>query len=214
MTYGLTSNLTLDGTLNPDFSQVEADAGQIAVNERFALFLPEQRPFFLEGTDVFNMPKRLVYTRSIVNPVGATKVSGKVGGLQVAYLGAVDEVNSGASNPIVNLMRVRGDIGTSSSIGAVYTDRTVPGVDFNRVFGADARFVLGGRYTLQMLATGSADGTAEGGTQWGSMFSLSARRSSRTLSMNASFENSSEEFRAGSGFIRRVGITQVDGRSS
>jgi len=214
MTYGLTSNLTLDGTLNPDFSQVEADAGQIAVNERFALFLPEQRPFFLEGTDVFNMPKRLVYTRSIVNPVGAAKVSGKVGGLQVAYLGAVDEVNSGASNPIVNLMRVRGDIGTSSSIGAVYTDRTEPGVDFNRVVGADARFVLGGRYTLQMLAAGSADGTAGDDTQWGSMFSLSARRSSRTLSMNASFEDSSEEFRAGSGFIRRVGITQVDGRSS
>jgi hypothetical protein len=214
LTYGLTSNLTLDGTVNPDFSQVEADAGQIAVNERFALFLPEQRPFFLEGTDVFNMPKRLVYTRSIVNPVGAAKISGKIGGLQVAYLGAVDEVNSGASNPMVNVMRVRGDIGQSSSIGAVYTDRTEPGVDFNRVMGADARFVLGGRYTLEMLAAGSADGASGTDTDWGSMFSLSARRSSRTLSMNASFEDSSEEFRAGSGFIRRVGVTQLDGRTS
>lgn len=214
LTYGLTSNLTLDGTVNPDFSQVEADAGQIAVNERFALFLPEQRPFFLEGTDVFNMPKRLVYTRSIVNPVGAAKVSGKIGGLQVAYLGAVDEVNAGASNPIVNVMRLRGDIGRSSSIGAVYTDRTEPGVDFNRVMGADARLVLGGRYTLEMLAAGSADGATGADTNWGSMFSLSARRSSRTLSMNASFEDSSDEFRAGSGFIRRVGVTQVDGRTS
>lgn len=214
LTYGLTSNLTLDGTVNPDFSQVEADAGQIAVNERFALFLPEQRPFFLEGTDVFNMPKRLVYTRSIVNPVGAAKVSGKVGGLQVAYLGAVDEVSSGASNPIVNLMRVRGDVGQSSSIGAVYTDRTEPGVDFNRVLGADARFVLGGRYTLEVLAAGSADGVSGADAQWGSMFSASARRSSRTLSMNASFEDSSDDFRAGSGFIRRVGVTQLDGRTS
>jgi len=70
LTYGLTSNLTLDGTYNPDFSQVEADAGQITVNERFAVFLPEKRPFFLEGTDVFSMPMRLVYTRSIANPVG------------------------------------------------------------------------------------------------------------------------------------------------
>ena len=214
LTYGLTSNLTLDGTVNPDFSQVEADAGQIAVNERFALFLPEQRPFFLEGTDVFNMPKRLVYTRSIVNPVGAAKVSGKIGGLQVAYLGAVDEVNSGASNPVVNLMRVRGDVGSSSSIGAVYTDRTEPGVDFNRVMGADARFVLGGRYTLEMLAAGSADGATGADTNWGSMISMSARRSSRTLSMNASFEDSSDDFRAGSGFIRRVGVSQLNGRSS
>ena len=75
--YGLTSNLTLDATYNPDFSQVEADAGQIAVNERFALFFPEKRPFFLEGTDVFTMPRRLVYTRSIGNPVGAAKLSGR-----------------------------------------------------------------------------------------------------------------------------------------
>ena len=67
LTYGLTSNLILDGTINPDFSQVEADAGQIAVNERFALFLPEQRPFFLEGTDVFKMSKNLIYTRSNVS---------------------------------------------------------------------------------------------------------------------------------------------------
>jgi len=212
LTYGLTSNLTLDGTYNPDFSQIEADAGQIAVNERFALFLPEQRPFFLEGTDVFRMPKQLVYTRSIVNPVGAAKIAGKIGGLQVAYLGAVDDVNEGASNPLVNLMRVRGDIGRSSTIGAVYTDRTEPGVDFNRVFGADARFILGGRYTIQMLAAGSADGEAGTDAKWGSMLSISARRSSRHLSMNVSFEDSSDEFRAGSGFIRRVGVTQVDGR--
>ncbi|MXV97084.1 MAG: carbohydrate binding family 9 domain-containing protein, partial [Gemmatimonadetes bacterium] len=72
--YGLTSNLTLDGTYNPDFSQVEADAGQIAVNERFALFYEEKRPFFLEGTEIFTMPKNLVYTRSIINPVAGVKL--------------------------------------------------------------------------------------------------------------------------------------------
>ena len=214
LTYGLTSNLTLDGTVNPDFSQVEADAGQIAVNERFALFLPEQRPFFLEGTDVFRMPKQLVYTRSIVNPVGAAKISGKVGPFSVAYLGAMDELNDGASRPIVNLVRFKSDVGQSSSIGAVYTDRTEPGVDFNRVMGADARFVLGGRYTLEMLAAGSADGIAGTATDWGSLFSVSARRSSRSLSMNASFEDVDEDFQAGSGFIRRTGITKMEGRTS
>ena len=213
LTYGLTSNLILDGTFNPDFSQIESDAGQIAVNERFALFLPEQRPFFLEGTDVFSMPKRLVYTRSIVNPIGAAKVSGKVGSFNVAYLGAVDELDGGASQPVVNLLRLKRDVGRSSSVGAVYTDRTEPGVDFNRVVGADARLILGGRYTLEMMAAGSADGAMGGDTEWGSLVSVSARRSSRSLSLNASFEDVAENFRAGSGFIRRTGITQVDART-
>jgi hypothetical protein len=218
LTYGLTSNLTLDGTINPDFSQIEADAGQIAVNERFALFLPEQRPFFLEGTDVFQMPKRMVYTRSIVNPVGAAKVSGKVGGLQVAYLGAVDELGGpldegGVTNPVVNLVRVKGDVGRSSTLGFVYTDRTEPGAAYNRVAGADARLVLGGRYTLELLAAGSMDGVSGADADFGSLLSAEFRRSGRSFSANASFEDVADDFRAGSGFIRRVGVTQIDGET-
>ncbi len=214
VTYGLTSNLTLDGTVNPDFSQIEADAGQIAVNERFALFLREQRPFFLEGADVFNMPKRLVYTRSIVNPIGAAKISGKVGSFNVAYLGAVDDVSGPGDNPIVNLVRVKRDVGASSSLGMVYTDRTRPGEGFNRVVGADTRLVLGGRYTVEMLAAASADGVDGLDTDYGSLLSASVRRSSRSLSMSASFEDVMDSFQAGSGFIRRTGITQVEGRTS
>lgn len=213
LAYGLTSNLTLDGTINPDFSQIEADAGQIVVNERFALFLREQRPFFLEGADIFSMPKQLVYTRSIVNPVGAVKVSGKVGAFNVAYLGAVDEVNAGTSNPMVNLLRVKRDMGQSSTIGAVYTDRTERGIDFNRVFGADARLVLGGRYTVNLLAAGSADGASGAATDWGSMVTASVSRASRKVSMSASFEDVDKDFRAGSGFIRRTGITQLQART-
>jgi len=216
LTYGLTSNLILDGTVNPDFSQVEADAGQIAVNERFALFLPEQRPFFLEGTDVFEMPKRLIYTRSIVNPVGAAKVSGKVGPFTVAYLGAVDELGDpldegGVSNPIVNLVRLRSDVGRSSTVGLAYTDRTEPGVFANRVTAADARLVLGGRYAIEMLAAGSMDGTDGAASRYGSLFNVQARRTSRTLGMNAQFEDIHEDFTARSGFIRRTGITRMEG---
>jgi hypothetical protein len=212
-TYGITSNLTLDATYNPDFSQVEADAGQIAVNERFALFFPEKRPFFLEGTDVFSMRQQLVYTRSIANPVGATKLSGKVGRLNLAYIGAVDEVGSGGDNPVVNLLRVKRDVGESSSVGMVYTDRSVFGTSFNRVMGADARFVLARRYTLEMTASGSADGGAGQETDWGSLFAASFSRSSRSLSMRASFEDISEDFLARSGFIRRVGITQAEAQT-
>jgi hypothetical protein len=215
VTYGLTSNLTLDGTYNPDFSQVEADAGQITANERFAIRLPEKRPFFLEGTDVFNMPAQLVYTRSVGSPVGAAKLSGKVGSFSVAYLGAVDQVGTdlGTDRPVVNLMRVKRDLGESSTVGAVYTDRTQPGASFNRVMGADGRFVLGGRYTVEVMAAGSADGTTDEATEWGSMMVANFRRSGRNLSLSGSFEDVGETFHAGSGFIRRVGVTQAEART-
>jgi len=209
--YGITTNLTLDATYNPDFSQVESDAGQITVNERFALYLPEKRPFFLEGTDVFSMPRNLVYTRSILNPVGAAKLSGKVGPFSMAYIGAVDET-SGGSDPMVNLLRVKGDVGSSSSLGMVYTDRTISGSEFNRVLGVDGRFVMARRYTLDIMAAGSADGSPGSDAQWGSLFLANFSRSSRILSLSASFEDVTEDFRARSGFIRRVGVTQADAR--
>jgi len=211
MAYGITTNLTLDATYNPDFSQVESDAGQITVNERFALYLSEKRPFFLEGTDVFSMPRNLVYTRSIVNPVGAAKISGKVGRFSMAYIGAVDD-RAGGGDPVVNLLRVRGDVGSSSSLGMVYTDRTRSGSEFNRVLGMDGRFVLAQRYTVEVMAAGSADGTPGSATNWGSLFLAEFNRSSRSLSLRASFEDIADDFRAGSGFIRRVGVTQADAR--
>jgi len=211
--YGITSNLTLDATYNPDFSQVESDAGQIAVNERFALFFPEKRPFFLEGSDVFSMPQRLVYTRSIVNPVGAAKLSGKVGSFTMAYIGAVDDVHEGSDKPVVNLLRVKRDVGESSTVGMVYTDRTLSGRQFNRVFGADGRFVLAKRYTLQLMAAGSADRQPGADTQWGSLFVAEFDRASRSLSLSGTFEDVGDAFRARSGFIRRIGVTRAQART-
>ncbi|MGW8265087.1 MAG: DUF5916 domain-containing protein, partial [Longimicrobiales bacterium] len=212
MAYGITSNLTLDGTYNPDFSQVESDAGQITVNERFALFLPEKRSFFLEGTDIFAMPRRLVYTRSIGNPVGAAKLSGKIGSMSLAYIGAVDGNPGGGRNPVVNLLRVKRDVGGSSSLGMAYTDRTLSTGDFNRVLGMDGRFVLARRYTVEVMAAGSADAAPGRETDWGSLFLAGFTRSGRNLSLGASFEDVTEDFRARSGFIRRVGTTQADAR--
>lgn len=214
-TYGLTSNLTLDATYNPDFSQVEADAGQIAVNERFALFFPERRPFFLEGTDIFQMPRQLVYTRSIVDPIGGAKVTGKIGNLAVGYLGAYDEVTASESNQYarVHLVRARQDVGGSSSVGALLTDRTESGDIFNRLAAVDGRFIIGGRYTLTMLGAasrtqGEDDPAAEGGLLWGARL----ERSGREFSYNASIEDADADFVAASGFIRRVGVTEVRGR--
>ncbi len=215
-TYGITSNLTLDGTFNPDFSQVEADAGQVQVNERFALFFPEARPFFLEGTEIFGMPKQLVYTRTIQNPITGGKLTGKVGGLNVGYLGAVDETFAAdADNVYVNLLRARADVGASSTIGAVYTDRTTSASEFNRVAGADARIQLGGRYTLTLMGARSFTNDPSFAERLdGTMGSVRFERAGRTFQFNAEFEDTQEGFSPGSGFFQRVGTSQVNSRAS
>ncbi len=211
-TYGLTSNLTLDGTYNPDFSQVEADAGQIAVNERFALYFPEKRPFFLEGTEIFNMPRQLVYTRSVANPIGGAKLTGKVGGWNLGYIGARDRaVSDDGYDATVNLLRVRRDVGGSSTLGMVYTDRTVSADRYNRVAGADARLVFRGRYTLTLQGAASRTGDPDVGTgpADGILYSARFERGGRGLSLNASIDDSNQNFEAASGFLRRIGETQV-----
>ena len=218
LTYGITSNLTLDGTYNPDFSQVEADAGQIVVNERFAIFLPEKRPFFLEGTEIFQLPQQLVYTRSIVNPVAGAKIQGKIGAVNAGYLGAVDDVadpGGGPDNarPVVNIVRLRRDIG-NSNLGMVYTDRTYHGDRYNRVLGIDGRFQVDQRYTLTMLAARSTTAQGEPGAFGGSLLSAEFARSGRNLQYNASVHDISDEFVAGSGFLRRTGASRVQGRIS
>ncbi len=214
--YGITSNLTLDATYNPDFSQVEADAGQISVNERFALFFPEKRPFFLEGTEIFGMARQLVYTRTVANPIAGAKLTGKVGGVSLGYLGAVDEAfDASDPNTVVNLLRIRGDVGRSSTVGAVYTDRTVAGDDYNRVVGADARLQLGRRHTVTVLGATSLTRTPGSERRSaGRLLYTRVERAGRTFSFNAELEDTDADFRAGSGFFRRVGDTQFRSRVS
>ena len=210
LTYGLTSNLTLDATYNPDFSQVEADAGQISVNERFGLYYPEKRPFFLEGTEIFNMPKQVVYTRSIANPIAGAKMTGKVGAWNVGYIGAQDKaLSEDGIDAVANLLRVRRDLGSASTVGMVYTDRTSHADQYNRLLGGDARLVLGQRYTVTLFGAGSR--TAEPGTATvnGLLWSGKLERAGRGFSFSAEAEDSDDGFQAGSGFIRRTGYMQL-----
>lgn len=209
--YGVTSNLMLGATINPDFSQLESDAGQIAVNERFALFFPEKRPFFLEGTEIFQTPQQLVYTRAIVEPLGGVKLSGELGGMNVGYLSALDEAPLSATaageKALFNLVRLRREIGGGSTAGALITDRTLTeSGDYNRVFSADTRLLFGGRYALtaQGAASWSRSGTA-GGAAAAPMLFARLERSGRNFNWEARFEDIDPDFRARSGFIRRVG---------
>lgn len=89
--FGITSGLNLDLTFNPDFSQIESDENKIDINRRKPLFYPEKRPFFLEGTEIFNTPIQAVYTRQLVDPLGGIKLSGRVGEYSIGLLSTVDE---------------------------------------------------------------------------------------------------------------------------
>ncbi|MEZ5420533.1 MAG: DUF5916 domain-containing protein [Vicinamibacterales bacterium] len=144
--WGVTQTMTLNATVNPDFSQVEADAGQFQFDPRQALFFPDKRPFFLDGIEQYATPNNLIYTRRVVAPVAAAKVTGRITpSTSVAYLAAVDDAatsSTGTDHPVVNLLRAQRDLGTSSKLGLVYTDRKIDGVcGRNRVLGLDARLV-------------------------------------------------------------------------
>jgi hypothetical protein len=205
--WGITNNLTLNGTANPDFSQVEADVAQIQYDPREALYFAEKRPFFLDGIEYFRTPIQLVYTRHLVDPVAAFKLTGKSGPTSIAVLSGVDGLvgsNAGINHPVYNLLRVRQDIGGQSTLGFAYTDR-VEGARFNRVGAVDGRLVFGGAYALVFQAGGSATRTT-GATAWAPFWTASFNRAGRSFGLNASFRGLHQDFRVASGYISRVGI--------
>ena len=213
--WGLTSNLTMNGTVNPDFSQVEADEGRTQYDPRRAVFFSEKRPFFLEGSEYFQTPNRLIYTRRISSPVAATKFTGKIGGTEMAVLSAADDKAlsaTGEDYPIYNLVRVKRDVGDQSTVGIAYTDR-IEGSDYNRVASADTRFVFGGIYDLRMQGAMSFDRT-DGTETDGHLWDLSLARRGRQFGWDVVFKGLDDELMAGSGFLSRVGIVQLRGSTS
>jgi hypothetical protein len=213
--WGVTENLTLNATANPDFSQVESDAGQLSFDPRSALFFGEKRPFFLEASEVFSAPNQLIYTRRVSSPVAAAKFTGKVSNTDVGILTAVDDdgTSSSGRHPVYNLLRVRRDVGQGSTLGIVYTDR-VEGERYNRVAAADTRLVFGGIYSLLAQAGASFTGTEAGSNAWRPLFEIAAARRGRSFGLSATLEGTHDEFRALSGFIGRAGIARANLRPS
>jgi hypothetical protein len=208
--WGVTNNLTLNGTANPDFSQVESDAQQFAFDPRNELFFQEKRPFFLDGIEQFATPNNLIYTRRVIQPVAAAKLTGKAFGTDVAVLSAVDDragSADGEDNPVYNLLRLQRDIGSQSRLGLVYTDR-IEGSNYNRVAGADARLV-GGIYSAQLQLAGSRT-RRSGVTESAPLWSTRLVRNGRTFGARYTFTGISDEFRAGSGFIARPGVVRAN----
>jgi hypothetical protein len=225
--WGITPNLNLNATVNPDFSQVEADAAQLVVNERFALNFPEKRPFFLEGADFFSTPTATVFTRSVVDPLAGLKLTGKEGRNAFGLFGARDRVNtvllpSNQATGIIGLpgevttavARYRRDVGTASTLGVMYTGRDGEGGYHNHVAGVDGflrvnpsnylRFQYSRSFTeYPEGAIPGSYGQPEGGFDGGNLFAQYLH-ASRSWVINAIWEDVGEDFRADAGFITRA----------
>lgn len=210
--WGATQSLTVSGTVNPDFSQIEADVGQVVFDPRSAISFPEKRPFFLEASENFEVPNTLIYTRSIADPVAAAKVAGKVGGFNVGLLSAVDDKAisvSGSDNPVFNIARVRRDFASQSTAGLVYTDR-VEGEAYNRVAGADTRLLLGDYLILGQVASSFTSTGANESVAGKPLFEVNVVKAGRARGFSAVMEGVHPDFDAGSGFISRPGIVHAN----
>jgi hypothetical protein len=141
----LKDSIVFDATVNPDFSDVESDQPQFTVNQRYPVYFPELRPFFLENASYFATPMNLLYTRNIVRPEYGGRVTGKIGHMNLGLL-AIDDREPGETvepgDPLFQkraeayVGRVSEDLGRGSNVGLMYTDEEFGG-GWNRIGGAD-----------------------------------------------------------------------------
>jgi len=220
----------LDGTIRPDFSQIESDTAQISTNQRFALFFPEKRPFFLEGVELFSTPIQAVYTRTITTPDWGARATGKLGGVNYTTLVAQDAGGGSIVVPGPNsssladedfhstvfVGRAKKDFGLSF-VSFLMTDRESGADGHNRVLGPDFQWRLHGSETFvgQLLVsdtttpnrpdvnaawTGDSLQSAAGQLQW--------NHNTKHYDVSAVYKEFGQGFRADNGFVPQVGYRE------
>ncbi|HEY4355212.1 MAG TPA: carbohydrate binding family 9 domain-containing protein [Acidobacteriaceae bacterium] len=206
----LKDRIVLDATVNPDFSDIESDQPQFTVNQRYPVYFPELRPFFLENANYFSTPITLLYTRNIVHPEFGIRATGKVGNTNVGLL-AIDDRQPGETFPrgdpdagkraFFGIGRVSQDIGKGSNIGVMYTDYEFAG-SWNRIGGVDftARFNDAWSAYGQMVesSTKHLDRTYAAGP--GSQ--LQVVRNGHAFNMQNTYSDNSTGFQSQVGFIQ------------
>ena len=204
--------VTFDGTVNPDFSQVESDEPQVTINERFEVFFPEKRPFFIENAGYFQTPVNLFFSRRVAEPGIGLRATGKVGRWAVGTIGIDDRASEEgplADRAGIGVLRVQREIGRESAVGALVSERAQGGGS-NRVASADTRLKLSKTWVLtsQLVATESraATGTRSSGT--GVYAEL--LRDGRNLDYAARYLDLGSAFDAELGYVPRVGIRQFE----
>jgi len=216
------NSLVLDMAVNPDFSQIESDEPQNTVNQRFEVFFPEKRPFFMENSNYFTSGPltQLVFTRRIGDPQFGAKLTGKRGPWTVAML-AADDASPGESVPdrdplsggqaYFGIVRVAHDIGTQSSVGAIFTDREFAG-QFNRVVGVDANLRLGSNWTsnLRSVVSATSDQNRSGSSvSSGAAHEAALTGNGRRFSYIAQYQDIAPGFQTQTGFLSRNDIRRL-----
>lgn len=229
--YTITPNVTLDAAINPDFAEIEADAPVVTANQRFPIFFEEKRPFFLEGKDVFDAPLQPFYSRTIVDPDVAIKLTGKIGSNSFGFLAASDNAPGNYSedergdpgiepgirpfidkNAYFGVLRVKHDIGAENNVGFFATARVFPR-NRNFVGGFDGKFKLDPKtvMTFQVLGTHSRKnfynpdedrGQYRTGNGFGYFWNLDYTADTHGWYVEAIGRTS--DYRADSGFTRRT----------
>ncbi len=227
-----TADMTVDATVNPDFSQIESDVAVISTNERFAIFIPEKRPFFLEGVELFSTPIQAVYTRTITSPRWGARTTGKSGAYAYTMLVTQDRGGGDVIVPtafgsnfaeqdfssIAAIGRVRRDFGRRSFISFLSTVRESEGGAHNRVLGPDFQWRIGDNNTITGQLLYSSTETPELpdlATEWdgrklsGHAAHLWYQHGTATRDFYIQGSDYDDEFRADNGFV-----PQVDWRGS
>ncbi len=210
-------NMALDATANPDFSQVESDEPQITVNQRFEVFFPEKRPFFLENSNFFNTPINLVFTRRIGDPQFGARFTGKTGPYAIGAM-LIDDESPGKSVPngdplhgkraFFGIARVSRDIFKQSNLGFTFTDREFED-SHNRVIGVDSRIKIDQNWVGSVQGVLSSTKDLAQNEFTGHASNLALNRNGRQFANHSHFRSFDVDFRADAGFIPRTDMVDV-----
>ena len=221
---GLDSKIVLrdafsfDLALNPDFSQVESDDPQVTINQRYEVYFPEKRPFFLENAGFFQTPVNLFFSRRIIDPEFGARLTGKADRWAVALLAADDRAPGralSASDPDhgeraeVGLVRVQREFGEQSMIGLFASTRQF-GSSYNNVFSLDTRLRLNKTWSFTGQAIESFTRGRDAKHYSGAGYQASLARSGQHFSSTTSYADRAPNFRSDLGFIQRVDVRQFD----
>ena len=225
-------NTTFDATLNPDFSQIESDVAQISANNRFALFYPEKRPFFMEQSQLFNSPIQAIYSRTITSPRWGARATGEADGNAWTALVAEDRGGGTAVIPgpsastsadedsaaLVAIGRVQHAFEGRSFAGFLVTDREVEGGSHNRVFGPDFQWTpsdqdqIAGQFLISSTETPNRPDLSpdwNGRSFTAHALNLTWNHSGTHWNYSAAYRDLADGFRADLGYVPQVGIREA-----
>jgi hypothetical protein len=213
----LHDSLVLDVTANPDFSQVESDQPQITTNQRFEVFFPEKRPFFLENADYFSTPLDLVFTRRIADPQFGTRLTGREGPYSLGMF-VVDDRGPGFlaadgdpsfhKDAYFAIGRLKRDIAKQSTIGAIFTDREFDG-SFNRVGGLDTQLKLAKNWTFLGQGVASSTRNLDGSYEAGPAYKGDLQYNDLHTNYDLQYNDISPNFVSEPGYVPRVDMREV-----